>query len=134
MKVRARARREQGEAIIPMINVIFLLLIFLMLAGRPGVVDPFELDPAEAARTEEKRDAGHVLFISADFDLAYAKARGRDAVLAAIARAFSEGQRRPLQIKADAAVDTIRLLEFLRSLEAQGVRKVLLLTQVPRDA
>ncbi|RME99040.1 MAG: biopolymer transporter ExbD, partial [Alphaproteobacteria bacterium] len=35
MKVRARARREQGEAIIPMINVIFLLLIFLMLAGRP---------------------------------------------------------------------------------------------------
>ncbi len=47
--LRPRRSRSQGEdRVLPMINVVFLLLIFFMLAGGFTMKDPFELKPPQS--------------------------------------------------------------------------------------
>ncbi len=36
-------RKRDGDPILPLINIVFLLLIFFMLAGRFAATDPFDL-------------------------------------------------------------------------------------------
>ena len=46
MKIQHESGRHTGEQnIVPMINVVFLLLIFFLLAGTLTQRPPFELDP-----------------------------------------------------------------------------------------
>src|SRR3546814_6397158 len=56
MQLRRRSRRfDSEEAILTLINVVFLLLIFFMLAGRMTEPSPFAIAPpvsAEAGRAE----------------------------------------------------------------------------------
>ena len=42
-------RRPRAESIVPMINVVFLLLIFFLMTSRLAQPDPFEVTPPEAA-------------------------------------------------------------------------------------
>ena len=45
-----QSRRNAGEErMLPLINVVFLLLIFLILSGRLSSVDPFQTEPPRSA-------------------------------------------------------------------------------------
>jgi biopolymer transport protein ExbD len=44
-----RRRLDEDERILPLINVVFLLLVFFMVAGRLTAGDPFPIDPPESA-------------------------------------------------------------------------------------
>ena len=46
-----RAQRPSEENVLPLINIVFLLLIFFMIAGALSVTAPFELDPPAARAT-----------------------------------------------------------------------------------
>ena len=41
--------KTSEEGVLPLINVVFLLLIFFMLAGRLASVDPFRTEPPLSA-------------------------------------------------------------------------------------
>ena len=41
--------RNEDERILPLINVVFLLLIFFMLAGRLSASDPFQVEPPRSS-------------------------------------------------------------------------------------
>ena len=47
---KSRPRPGEDERILPLINVVFLLLIFFMLAGRLAVSDPFAADVSPAIK------------------------------------------------------------------------------------
>ncbi|AQS47716.1 hypothetical protein BMG03_07825 [Thioclava nitratireducens] len=79
-------RRSLPEPLLPMINVVFLLLIFFLLAATLAQPTPFEVTPPEAAG-EGKTDPGAlVLFANSEGEIAYGEARG-DAALAALGAA-----------------------------------------------
>ncbi|HRV61667.1 ExbD/TolR family protein [Albidovulum sp.] len=42
-------RRRDSQALLPMINVVFLLVIFFLLAGRMQPADPLTITPPEVA-------------------------------------------------------------------------------------
>ena len=46
MRLSSRTRRRILISLTPMIDVVFIMLIFYMVAGRPTLPDPFEIDPA----------------------------------------------------------------------------------------
>lgn len=116
-------RRQSRENIVPMINVVFLLLIFFLMTARIAPPDPFEITPPDSAG-EDTAPAPAVLYVAADGSLAYAAARG-EAVFDALA-----GRERDaaLLIRADRRARAQDLARLLARLAGIGVSDVSLVT------
>lgn len=122
---------ETGENLIPLINVIFLLLIFFMLAGQMALPSPFPVQPP-AARLGVEPEGEPKLLIAADGRLAL---NGEPVTLEALParlKAAGVGRDRPLRIKADGALSSERLLGVGRRLREAGVDRVTLITRLTR--
>lgn len=119
--VRAFARRPNTrEPIVPMINVVFLLLVFLMLTARIGPPDPFDIALPAAGGTEtELRD--QPLYLSATGALAFGGLRDGEAIKAA-------AETGKVQIHADARAGAVVLARLLAELTAAGATQVDLIT------
>lgn len=122
---------ETGENLIPLINVIFLLLIFFMLAGQMALPSPFPVQPP-AARLGTEPDGEPKLLIAADGRLALnGEPVTLDALPARLKEAGVDGDR-PLRVKADGALSSERLLTVGRRLREAGVERVTLITRLER--
>ncbi|BAQ68565.1 biopolymer transporter ExbD [Rhodovulum sulfidophilum] len=116
----------RGESIVPMINVVFLLLIFFLMSARLVPPAPFEAEPPRADGAEPA--AGEMLHLSASGDLAFGAARGEAVFAALAARPEAAG---PLVIRADAGVEAAALARLAARLTAGGQGPLRLVT-VPR--
>lgn len=122
MQIQIPPRRTRGESIIPMINVVFLLLIFFLLTAQIAPSTPFPLSPPDS-RSDIAAEARDVLFISAEGELAWNEARNQ-AVWPAIATHAPGG---PVEIRADGATPAAVLaahLKQLRMITGHGARLV----------
>lgn len=113
MRIDMPPRKPRGESIIPMINVVFLLLIFFLLTARITTPDPFPVTPPDGEAGDPALLQG-VLYVSAAGELAYDTARG-EAVWALIA---ARDEATPLEIRADLATPATRIATLLRQLRA----------------
>ncbi len=116
MEFGAPPARRRGESIVPMINVVFLLLIFFLMTATIAPPDPFETAPpeAETAGTAEPAD---ILFVGAGGELAFGDTRG-----AAVFAAVPAGA--PLLVRADARLEADDLAGVLARLAGAGVTEV----------
>lgn len=119
-------RLAQDRAIVPMINVVFLLLIFFLMTASLTPPSPFDIDPA-LAEGDPGTPGDEAIHVAADGRLAYRAWRG-DEVFAAL-RATETTT--PLYIRADAALPAAELAALLRQLAEVGVRDLRLLTVSP---
>lgn len=130
MRLSARPRRRDDDEsnLIPLINVVFLLLIFFMLAGRLARPDPADLTPPESGSAETVT-AGWALLIDAagqfTVDGEPLAAAGLEAWLQT---RLSDPATGPLQVKADARLEATQLITVLERLRAAGVEELQLLT------
>ena len=60
--------RPKADSIVPMINVVFLLLIFFMMTARITQPAPFDVTPPKAQSEQEPQDAA-TLYVAADGQL-----------------------------------------------------------------
>lgn len=120
-----KAPGNRGEPIVPMINIVFLLLIFFLMTASIAPPDPFDVLPPDAA-IEADALPPQTLFVAADGTLAFEDARG-EAVFAALADALPE----PLSIRADARLPAAELAALLPRLAASGVAQFDLVTVLP---
>lgn len=113
------ARRTAQEPVVPMINVVFLLLIFFLMTAQIAPPDPLDVTLPSGAGA----DAGAVapLYLSARDELAYGDLRGAEALRAAVAAG-------PVQLHADATLDAARLAARLVQLRGLGAGDVALVT------
>ena len=65
-----RRQASDDDRIMPLINVVFLLLIFFMLAGQLSASDPFEITPPESISTAESGDEEMLILVAEDGRLA----------------------------------------------------------------
>jgi len=119
-----RPNRRPRENIVPMINVVFLLLIFFLMTAQIAPPDPFEITPPSSS-SQAPADGPATLYIAPDGTLAFLQARGEDAVFAALAEAPKDS---PLLIRADAGLEASKLAGLLARLAAVGVANVALVT------
>ncbi len=117
------ARRPARESVVPMINVVFLLLIFFLMTAQITPPEPFEVNPPESS-AEAPADGRHILFVAADGGLALGDLRD-DAVFAGLG---DLGENEALMVRADKAVEAGRIAALLPRLAAQGVRRVKLVS------
>jgi len=121
---------QSEERILPLINVVFLLLIFFMIAGSLSVAEPFEVAPPES-RSEGAHDAeGVMILMSADGHLALdGEPLPEAALLARLEARLADGRQTPITLKADGDAPANRLVRFTHALYAVGVEKLELLAR-----
>lgn len=123
-------RREQGENVIPLINIVFLLLIFFMLAGSLAATDPFDVEPPETRDgLEAEQPEEGVVLLAADGRLALDGEELDEAALALRLREWNDADRTsPVKLKADADVPAERLLDLMDLFRDAGLERLILLT------
>ncbi len=134
MDFRDPPRKTREENLLPMINVIFLLLVFFLIAARLTAPEPFAVTPPNALAQAEAQGE-FTLFLAADGLLGYRDARG-DAALAAVAAsradhcAATDCAAKPprLTLRADSALPAQRLAALLPQLSTLGFDAIELVT------
>lgn len=116
--------RQAGEPVLPMINVVFLLLIFFLLSSQiapraPFAVTPPRLETGEASAPEA------VLFMAADGRLHFSGTQDQDSdALAAVAAQAAE--LGTLTLRADAEVPARAVAALIARLRDAGITAVAL--------
>lgn len=130
MRLPEPARREVGENMIPLINVVFLLLIFFMLAGALAAPEPFAVQPPAASSDAALEDRDWTLLLAADGALAFeGELLPLEDLGAAVAGVLEQHPEARLKLKADADVAAAELVEVMDVLREAGAERVTLLTQ-----
>jgi biopolymer transport protein ExbD len=117
------------QALIPLINVVFLMLIFFMVVGRLAPSSLFVVEPP-SAQVGEAADANDwVVLVSAEGQLARSgQPLALDQLMAQLESAGATGTFPDLTLKADAALEAGTLREILQSLRAVNLKQVRLTT------
>ncbi|MFU8835981.1 ExbD/TolR family protein [Roseovarius autotrophicus] len=124
MEFATPRRRRPLEPIVPMINVVFLLLIFFLMSAQITPSAPFDVILPESGAGDRAAPAD-TLYMDAEGRLAFNAARG-DAVLGALAaRATPDAA---LHIRADTRLEARVLARLLPELAARGVTRVEIVT------
>jgi biopolymer transport protein ExbD len=107
--------------VLPLINVVFLLLVFFMVAGRLTPPDAFPLTPPRSA-AEGVAAEGVTVALTADGRVAVDGVEvAPEAAAEAVRRAQAEAPGAPLVVRADAAAPGPTLVALLARLEAAGI-------------
>ncbi|MCP1673163.1 biopolymer transport protein ExbD [Natronocella acetinitrilica] len=123
-------RREQGENVIPLINIVFLLLIFFMLAGALTATDPFDVEPPETrdGREAERTEDGMIL-LAADGRLAFeGEELAAEDLTMRLQERLAGAEPPPIKLKADADVSAEAVLDLMDLLRDVGLERLVLLT------
>lgn len=123
-------RRRGDENLLPMINVVFLLLIFFLIAARLTAPEPFAVTPPEAL-SETEAQGEFTLFLAADGRIGY-RAMENEAALQAIADARADhcaatdcaADPPHLTLRADAAMPAADLAQLLPRLSTLGFPRI----------
>ncbi|WP_417699125.1 biopolymer transporter ExbD [Pseudophaeobacter sp.] len=113
-------KRQTGEPILPMINVVFLLLIFFLLSSQIAPRAPFAITPPKLENGETLTPEA-VLFMAADARLYFSGAEGRDALAAVVAQA---PELEVLTLRADSEVPAREVAALISRLRDAGIKAV----------
>jgi biopolymer transport protein ExbD len=132
----ARRHRSSEDNVLPLINVVFLLLIFFMIAGALTQAAPFDWRPARvqaAPHVPAPAEAG--VAVAADGRIAFdGEPIEAEALRARIERWQSErAGGPPLVVRADAKAASEHLLAVIDTVRAAGVERVRLLASDQSD-
>ena len=126
-------RGNDDERILPLINVVFLLLIFFMLAGRIATGDRIPVQPPLSQ--SEARPAGRdlTILVAADGKVALdGQLIPADGLGAAIGGRARNAPDLAVRIKADQAADAVQVVRILGVVRSAGVERAHLLTRAGR--
>lgn len=124
--MRRITRRKKGEPTIALINVVFLMLIFFLVAGT--VAQPLDAElELVSTRDLEGREPPNALVIHLDGRLSFRGTPQPSA--AAYVAALPPEARASLRIVPDRALPAARLVEISRALRQAGAGEVLIVTE-----
>lgn len=121
--------RNEDERILPLINVVFLLLIFFMLAGRLSASDPFQVEPPRSSAESATEAQEAVVLVSTDGRLALdGRVLDEPALSQAVAERLRSEPATQIRLKADGRADAAEVVRILELLRDAGVERLKLLT------
>lgn len=118
-------RRSTREPVVPMINVVFLLLIFFLMTAQIVLPAPFDVTLPNASGAGDETTP--TLYLSAEGEIAFETTRGAGALAQAVQRA--QALDSPLRLVADADLPAEQLANTLGQVTRLGATEVTLVTQ-----
>lgn len=136
MRFAPRQRRRSSEdSLLPLINIVFLLLIFFMVAGRLASSDPFEVETPESISEGLPQPEIPNLLLGRDGSLALnGEVVARDELGQRLAPLLDGEGPAKLRLRADARTDTPEVVALMEELRGHGIERLQLITQPQRDA
>lgn len=129
MRFEPPRQRNDEERILPLINVVFLLLIFFMLAGRIAASDPFEVAPPRSTSEGAVEQRDMLVLIDAEGRLALDGEIMTEAALKeAVAERISGNRQARVRLKADGRAEAAGVVAVMQTLRETGVERLKLLT------
>lgn len=131
---KKRVRPDDDARILPLINIVFLLLIFFMVAGRLSATDPFEIIPPQSASGGQPANEPMLIAIGPQGQLALNGELVDEAAL--IERITAAGPAEDVRIKSDGRVEALTVVALMDTLRGAGINSVRLMTVpvAPGDA
>lgn len=128
MRLLKAKPKSAAENVLPLINVVFLLLIFFMLAGALEKADLLDIDPPETLGTELPDGTTAILLVDKDGTLSFRdEIVRRDQIVARLTAWFTEHPDGRLKLKADAKSDAADVIALIEELRAVGLKELGLL-------
>ncbi|WP_420568256.1 ExbD/TolR family protein [Thalassovita sp.] len=118
MEFPSPSRRPRGESIVPMINVVFLLLIFFLMTSQLVPPEPFQVTPPTATSAQQPQ-AELTLYVDGSGLLAFEDLRGTEAIAA-----LASQNPQTLRLRADAQIEAQQIARILRQLAQAGLPRV----------
>ena len=129
MRFDVKRPRNNEERILPLINVVFLLLIFFMLAGRLSASDPFGITPPGSESQALPDPQEIMLLVGRNGELAVdGEVVSPEQMQQIIAARFAGDISTNLRLKADARAEAVLIVGIMENLRDAGVEKLELLT------
>lgn len=127
-----RKHRDDETAVLPLINIVFLLLAFFIIAGQLTPLPPFEVDPPTVSSEPVKTPPPVTVHIARDGALAIdsqlATAERIEQRLATMTGAPSAPR---VRIVADGQADANTVVALMQRMRAAGVEAAELTTRQP---
>lgn len=123
----SRCRREE-ERTLPLINIVFLLLIFFMIAGQIDGFDPFDVTPPASSRQDPLDDSEIVIHVAADGRIALdGQEVSSDGLPDAVTARRADRPDAMVVMKADGQLAAATMVTLMEALHAAGVARVTLI-------
>lgn len=127
-------RQIDTEArILPLINIVFLLLIFFMVAGSLAITDPFDVKVPTSNSEGDQAVKPMLLLLGREGRIALdGEVMDEAQAIAKIKQQFKYNPQTQLHLKADANLAGNQIVQLLEILNQAGVQQLRLLT-LPLD-
>ena len=127
----APPRRNDDGSIMPLINVVFLLLIFFMLAGTLAATDPFQIEPPSSDSERLTEAEALVVLVAGDGRLAVnGEPLAPEALRSVVAARVAGTTALEVRLKADGSADAAQVVSVMERLREAGVERLQLMTVV----
>ena len=114
---------------LPFINIVFLLLIFFLIAGAITIPDRFHVEPPVSDSKTRPPAADTIVLIAEDGRLSFQNELIEADQLHALANAIIKANPlQPFKLKADSRAGSGRVIGAMQALQNAGVRQTLLIT------
>jgi len=131
MRIRSPEEQNRSEiSVVPLVNVVFLLLVFFMLVGRVTSPDPLSIDPPRSESGIDDTGGAVKIYVTRDGRVALGSETVPVNLLGErIAGLLDARPSASFQLKADAQGDGVRLIRVMEQLRGAGVERLTLLTE-----
>jgi biopolymer transport protein ExbD len=111
-------KRPRGESNVPMLNVVFLLLVFFLMTSQLTPPEPFAVSPPTAGEPQQAQ-AEPVVYVDASGMLAMNDLRGQQVI-----QTLAAQPPETLRLRADAQTPARQIARILAQLASVGVTGV----------
>ncbi len=115
---------DRNDRLIPMINIVFLLLTFFMIAGTFRAADLLTIEPPEAASDAALSGDGPVVLVDRDGVMALGGEKMDRAAIVAMLKQQSANAPVEVRLRADRATRVNVILPLLKALSQAGINHV----------
>ena len=123
------APADSEENVLPLINIVFLLLIFFLIAGALTIPDLFPVEPPVSDSETPATPVEAIVLIGADGQISLQNELIAADQLHALARAIiKQKPLQPFKLKADSQAASGRVISAIEALRNAGVQQTLLIT------
>ncbi len=122
--------------LIPLINIIFILLIFFMVAGKMEKIDTIKiaLPNSSSLDTAAKIFSKIIIYVGQDGKIAVNGDTVKDTDLSIIIRTLLlDNPDTNINIKADSNLESLRLIWLMDNLKQSGAKSISIFTEMKRN-
>jgi len=131
MKIRRYHKKAKEISLIPLINVVFLLLIFFMVTGTIEKLDIFEVAVPKSEEERETLQEPTTVYLSADGKMAvnnsFVTKKDLSTVITTV---LMDDANQIITIKADGSLAAKEILWVMNTIHGAGGENISLITQV----